>query len=347
MKLAFVTQRYMPEYTWETTRWSTPDEMLDAYALRSKNYGMIYELRADCYVIEDAHETGVHRMLKRLHPEGIAALYAKRKATPWRKVPWENYEVVITIDPCLTPELTARYPKILWCYYAGEHKAPDYKASCQAPYPGYDVFMDHVLRIKMPRPFRLPVSVPFPALASKRAFDDVLHYVKRDNGVFLDSRALRKEKNHRDALKRLSEQVGLPVRAPRPWNYAASYLEAARGNIESPRKYLERVKSCRYFVLMRGTKRGPSGLIGQAAIEAAACGCIVLSGHGRYPDRLCHLEGYIDPKNWNSVIERIKRLEADERLRAEVLAHQERKLKEQFWEYPMSILGELLERKRE
>ena len=98
MILAFVTQRYMPEYTWETTIWTqhTPGEVLDRFMLRSKNYGMVYELGADIYVIEDnahgisTHKTGVHEMLERIHPQGIAALYEARRATSWYDVPWGN-----------------------------------------------------------------------------------------------------------------------------------------------------------------------------------------------------------------------------------------------------------------
>jgi len=350
VKLAFVTQRYMPEYTWETTIWAehTPGEVLDRFMLRSKNYGMVYELGADVYVVADgASKTGVHEKLESLHPRGIAELYAAREAVEAEAVPWGAYDVAICIDPCLPAGLMARYPDTLWCYYAGEHMAPGYDDSCKAPLGGYDVFMDHVLRIRTPRPLALPCSVPFPALASARAFDAVLEPVERDNGAFLDSRALRKASDQKQARKRLQETLRVPVRAPEPWNYADSYQAAARREIMTPRAYLDELHRSRYFVLMRGTAEPVrSGLIGQASIEAAACGCIVLSGHGAYPDRLCHKIGYIDPTDWGSVARAIGALEGDEDLRADVLVHQAQKLEECFWDQPMDLLERLVELKR-
>lgn len=351
MKLAFVTQRYMPELTWETTLWAehAPGAVLDRFVLRSKNFSLVYELGADVYVVEDGpHRTGVHEMLARRHPEGIAALYATRKATPWQEVPWGTYDAVICIDPCLTPALMAGYPRVLWCYYAGEHMAPGYKQSCRSPLGGYDVFLDHVLRVRMPARLSLPCSVPFPALVSQQAFDAVLEPAGQDNGAFLDSRALRGATDQAAVREQLAERFGVPVRAPHPWDYADSYAAAAGRQIMPPRAYLDELRRSRYFVLMRGTIGGErSGLIGQAAIEAAACGCIVLSGHGAYPDLLCHELCYIDPDNWDSVMATIRVLERSADARAEVLAHQGRKLRECFWEQPMALLDELVRLKKE
>ena len=193
----------------------------------------------------------------------------------------------------------------------------------------------------------MPCSVPFPALVSRRAFDAVLEPVDRDNGAFLDSRALRGA-DQETVRKQLAGSLGVPVRAPEPWDYADSYAAAARRQIMPPRAYLNELRKSRYFVLMRGTadSKTASGLIGQASIEAAACGCVVLSGHGAYPDRLCHKVGYIDPNSWASVADTIRLLEADTDLRLEILAHQERKLQECFLEQPMVLLEELVRVKR-
>lgn len=350
MKLAFAKQRYMPEYTWSTTKWhnNTPDTILDNFMLRSKNYGMVIETEADIWILEDGkRKTGVHKHLESLHPKGIKALYQVQNAFRWESVPWHEYDAVICIDSFLEPEFMSKYPKILWCYYAGEHKAPEYRQSRGSPLHGYDVFMDHVLRVQHPIELGLPISVPFPALVSPKAFEAVLDITKQ-KAAFLDSRILRNDKNQNGTRQNLEKQLGVKILAPDAWNYKDSYYEAAHKHIMSPRAYLERVAKCRYFVLMRGSTdhKDSTSFVGQAAIEAAALGCIVFSGHGAYPNLLCHKETYINPGDMQTVATKIQMLEKDEGLRRKVVAHQHRRLKENFWDKPMALLEELIKIKQ-
>ena len=345
MRIAFAKQQYMPEYTWNTTIFkdNTPDSILDNFMLRSKNYGMIIETQADVFVLEDGkRKTGVHQMLEKIHPDGIKALYKMQRAKDQYTVHWQDYDAVICIDSFLDESLMKKYPGVLWCYYAGEHKAPEYRDSKKSPLFGYDVFMDHVLTVKHQKQISLPVSVNFPALVSRKAFENVIDTTKQD-AVFLDSRVLRTYSNQAEGKLKLSQDFGVKVYAPDEWDYKNSYYEAAHRHIMPPRAYLERMAKCKYFVLMRGTREaGKPSFIGQAAIEAAALGCIVLSGHGSYPDKLCHKDGYIDPKNMTSVIRIIKKLQQDDRLCKEIIAHQYKKLKENFWDKPMMLLENLV-----
>jgi hypothetical protein len=342
MKIAFAKQRYMPELTWSTHKWDgSIDALIDNYLLRSKWFSFIAEVGADVFVVDDGeYETHVKRDYLKYHPRGIKALYDAQPAINVRDIRWGDYDAVISIDPIIDRDIIDKHPKILWCYYAGEHKVAGFSASCKKPRRGYDVFLDHTLHVSG-RKRSLPMSIPFPPLHSRKWAEAAFDVNRKNNAVFLDSRQIRHVRDIKAFKNRMEHWLGVPVAHPRPWDFANSYEEAARRRIMSTREFMGRLASCRYFLVNRG-----AGAIGQSIPEAASVGCIVLASSEIYSGKLCHPETRVSPQDYASAARTLSKLEADEGLRAEVLQHQHAKLAENFYRKPMAKLERLLEMKR-
>lgn len=342
MKIAFVKQCYMPEFTWSTHRWDGDiDALIDNYLLRSKWFSFIADVGADVFVVEDGeYETHVKRDYLKYHPKGIKALYGAQSAIDMHGIKWADYDVVISIDPIVDRDIIDKYPEILWCYYAGEHKVAGFSASCKKPRRGYDVFLDHTLHVSG-RKRSLPMPIPFPPLHSHQQAALAFDVQHKSHSVFLDSRQIRHTRDIRSFKAKMEYWLGVPVAHPRPWDFANSYEEAAKRHIMSTREFVGRLASCRYFLLSRGP-----GAIGQSIPEAASVGCIVLASGETYSKKLCHPEAMINPQDYASAARVLQKLEADKELRSEILRYQYEKLEANFYSKPMAKLDKLLEKKR-
>lgn len=342
MKIAFIKQRYMPELTWSSHAWDgNVDKLIGNYIIRSKWFSFIAETGADVYVVEDGkYKSHVYQYLEKTHPRGIKALYRAQEAVNMHDVPWAKYDIVISIDPIINKDIIDKYKKVLWCYYAGEHKVHGFSASCKGPRQGYDVFLDHTLSVDG-RKRSLPKSLPFPPLHSKKWSEAAFDIRRKSNSVFLDSRQIRDVGNMKAFKSKMEWWLGVPVAHPRPWDFDNSYEEAAKRNIMSVREFLGRLASCRYFLINRG-----QGAIGQSVPEAASVGCIVLASDETYAKKLCHEATKVRPLDYTSAAQVLSRLEGDEGLRETVLKHQYRKLAENFYRRPMAKLERCLEMKR-
>jgi len=183
------------------------------------------------------------------HPCEFGAQQPSRKYPAPSDINWSEYDVVICENPFLEAELTRQFPKTLFCYYDHERFWTYYQTHVTGkPYDeAYDLHLDHV---EGPREFtHLPQTVYFP-------------YVPGQGSVYQSKTSLLTDG------RTLGENPQL----------SALGLVSVSGRLNAA-EYFEKLAGCRYFVYVRNFFDGS----GQAAIEAAAQGAIVIGYHWARP----------------------------------------------------------------
>jgi len=345
MRFAIVKQRYVPGYTWRSHRWDNPKSVIGDFMLRSKNFGLLFHTEGDVWVVEDwPYTSHMHQRLKDHQPAALDALRTAQEAVPIDAVPWDEYDVVISVDPILPRYLFRKYPRVLWTYYAGEHKCGDWTGD--KPRYGYDLFLDHTFDGMAPegnKSNKLPAVAHWPMVASAKSFQSVVSYKQRGQRLFLDSHGIRHIQDLDAYRAKLEEQFGMEVTHPQPWDFSRSFMAVAQRQMWSTRRYLQEVARCRYAWIPRQDE-----YIGQAAPEAAALGCIVLADYrATYPAMLCHpVTLMIDGSDTEEAARIVQALEDNEQLRRDARAYQDKRLLEHFQRRPLDVLGHYVRVKR-
>jgi hypothetical protein len=342
MRVCILKQPYVTELTWSTQRWSNARELLDNYVLRSQNFGLVCETRADIWVLKDGpYASDIYTRLLITAPEAVEALYRSHAARRWDEVPWTEYDVVISLDPIVPQGLIAEHPEILWCYYEQEHTMGSFARSARSPHGRYDLFLNHALTSSHYRTLRLPASVNFPYVYSRRAFAEVISVAKREC-VYLDSHCVRGVSDLEALRSDLEAKFGIEVDHCRPWDFDNSYKCVGDKLTSSTSEYLNQLGSCKYFLLNRGGVG-----VGQSAPEAAALGVIVLPDRGQiYSRYMCHPETRVEPRNFDSAAAAIRKIQGSRDLQQEIVEYQFERVERFFLEGPLSVLRACLELKR-
>lgn len=343
MKVCILKQPYVTEFTWSTHRWSNAQELLDNFVHRSQNFGLVCETKADIWVVEDGkYVSDTYANLLIRVPDAVEALYRSHTTHSWNEVPWQEYDVVISLDQIIPDQIITQYPEILWCYYEQEHVMASFRVSANQPYGKYDLFLNHELSSSTFSTTYLPRSINFPYLCSSQVFSQVVSSEKQDC-VYLDSHCIRGISDLKQFRVELRQKFGINVTHSKPWNFNNSYRSVGDKEPSSTQEYLNQVASCKYFLLNRG---GPSQ-IGQSAPEMAALGVILLSDRlQRYSHYLCHPEAWVKPRDFDSAAEVIRKIQDNRDLRREILEYQYEKVQDFFLDYPLKVLHQCLEIKR-
>lgn len=327
MKAAFLKSGASSTFaTWESLLWSGPERLLHTFRFKSKLFSLLVELQADIWVV-----SGGEKVDGTFCSDFSREMVKKHKTVPIDKVPWNEYDIVISVLPFVPNKIIKAHPEILWAYLSIGHTSKPHHQSLGKVLGGCDLFLNHALvrgELK-----GLPQSIPFPFPTNYRLLRELVQPTN-EPAVFLDTRL-----TEREPLSWFKKRCKLPIRcSPEP---ASSRKKILAGKFTRTREYLEALGSCKYFLL----SRKPS-FIGQAALEAAALGLIVISGSGVYPSTLCHKRCLVNPNNPRRGLNAIKGIEKDVGLQEEILAHQDAVLQDVFWERPLAVLREALEMKR-
>ncbi|MBN2272084.1 MAG: hypothetical protein JXN61_15830 [Sedimentisphaerales bacterium] len=342
MKICIVKQSYVTEFTWESVRFTSARELLDKFILRSQNFSLLAGLRGDVWVVEDgAAISDTHRNLIDRAPRAIEALYKSHKAVSWSDIPWHEYDVVLSADQIIPDDIIRQYPDILWCYFEQEHTLPSFAKSAQKPDGAYDLFLNH--HLSSPSELKnLPQSIAFPYTSNPDIMRELLSPARKPV-VFLDSHMIRDRlENIEDAAAEYEKKCGLPVKYPRPWDFANSYECVGRKLTKKTSEHLAEMAGCRYFLLVR------RGGIGQGAIEAASMGLIVISDSNEIYSRLvCHPACFVRPMNYDDALAKVKSIESAPGLQEQIRQFQDKALREHFWNKPVEVLRKGLRMKRD
>jgi len=157
LKVAILKQRYDVFGPWRSEKYDSdhPFDVLKKWPSKYSYLEMTHLLNADWFVLPFCHDSKILRQKIDYHQQTIDD---NMESLPLVDVPLDNYDVVITLDPILRPP---RNTGTLYAYFQNEHHYTEYSNSLSAPLPGYDLFLDHMLKAPVWL-YDLPQSVAFP-----------------------------------------------------------------------------------------------------------------------------------------------------------------------------------------
>jgi len=347
VKTAIIKQLLDVFGPWSSIKWSdtTPLGLFDIWPGKALYWELTCMLQADWYIVPVSLEGAYLRDAIKKQP-GRAQMVQKftKNVTEVAAIPFENYDLVITIDNIL--DVPPGLPN-LFAFYAQEHWDPIYAHSLRRPLNGYDLFLAHML--DAPGEFRgLPQSVSFPYLHDPAVIRPVFSPPRQDI-TWMDWRTVVTLTNQpldsswspqTDAtLLRAQETLGLPVRCGSA-SKSKSYFIADEPSWGDAADYTRALAECRYYIAL-----GRLAGAGQGLAEAAALGCLCIGQSDRaYHRLLCHPKFLLD--DLFDLPARLQLLRQSSDLQQEVLAHQDRNLILHFRDRPLALLHQALQMKR-
>jgi len=268
---------------------------------------LITRLHADIAIVSDAHTLEC-----RAWKEGIRmGMDAKRRIAEAYEaarepslaaeccllgdIPWDSYDIVISVYVSVPRSVIAKHPGILWCYYVVD-PCPSFLVSKHFfPMFGYNVFLNQNLSPGAPgkdtlsrfRRYR-KASINFPYTAIDRDTISRTYPVQCQEGVLVDIRSYgRSTPQQLRALSRFGTVSGgrVPVG-----------------------EFMRQLAGRKYFVAL---DPGPIHFRGNPLVEASSAGCLILVPRGMnvmYKQLIlpeCLHDGFDD------LVEKLTALEAD------------------------------------
>jgi hypothetical protein len=343
MKVAMVKQVLDICGPWSSVRWrdTTPEGLFDFWPARALYWEIACLFQADWFIIPQQQTTDYTRwaVLNHTGHEELVRKYTRGVVEP-REIPFDDYDLVITIDAILDVPSGA---KPLFAYYAAEHKDRHYVESRQTPLRNYDLFLDHMMEASGNLK-SLPQAIAFPYLHDLDTCRSLFGQ-ERDDVIAIDWRTLTTltlagiDEPWSDAAeaaaKRVEEVLGLPLR------FGGNVFRGVYGVNDPPhwgdaRHFLETISNCKYYV-----SGGRISGAGQGVPEAATLGCICIGQKDKvYHRMICHPDCLSE-----SLIEMpkiVRRIVNSPDKHEEILAWQERALREDFVRKPIAILEEAI-----
>lgn len=158
LKVAIVKQRYDVFGPWRSEKYDLvhPLNVLNKWPSKYSYLEMTHLFQADWFVLPFCHDSKNVRQKIDFHQQTFDGNmeYMSHVAD----VPLDDYDVVISLDPILRPPLNGT---TLYAYFQNEHHHGEYTQSIRNPLPGYDLFLDHMMKAP-PWVYDLPQPVAFP-----------------------------------------------------------------------------------------------------------------------------------------------------------------------------------------
>lgn len=280
LKVAIVKQSYDLFGPWRSEGWNASDPLrvLQKWPSRYLYFEMTHLLKADWYVLPFCHDSKNVRQRLDKHQQTIDDnMEHLLKASD---MPTDDYDVIISLDPILRPP---RGSKTLYTYYQNEHHHNEYTQSLRAPLPGYDLFLDHML--KGPAwVYNLQQPVAFPYVRDPFIARQICS-LERSDAVWFDKRFIMmlthgSESFHRGGFEDTILLLEQRLKAKVTFRYADYENIIGWGD---PHDYMREMSGCSYYVNLIACGAG------QGLCDAASLGLICF-GSPRLPyhKAICH-----------------------------------------------------------
>jgi len=176
-------------------------------------------------------------------------------------VPWNNYQMVISLDIAIPLRIRRRHPDILWVYFPVDPGTPTAKTARRTPPEGFDVTLTHLHRRFPVRPNLGPQSIDCPySFQSPYSWQSVWPEPTERNGIMVEGKTAAKlEPGQLAAIGHFG-----PVRRP-------------QGSVS---KVAQDLLASRYYLSLYGNP-----LTGNGQIEAIMAGCLSLGDPRTYVQR--------------------------------------------------------------
>lgn len=302
--------------------------------------GLLVDLRADYWILKEdsAPECSVWTEKIAKDPDPRPDAYRAMKdevpapgfhssfgqfAVGVDEVPWESYDLVVSMDISVPFRIVARTRRPIWAYLPGDPGVPTAKRSLRKPPGNYDLSLTHSFRRFPVRPNLGPWTVEFPytflrQATWRRIFPSDPETLRQGTMVEHQTEELLSP-----AERELLRAVG-PIRRP-------------EGSIQDVADRLNR--SLFYF------RCGGGAIVGNGLVEAAAAGCVAFGNHREFVSRSLFSHANLCVTRIQGV-EKIRRLNAEPKNLARLQSLQGW-LVDQFCFYrPLRDIGKIWEKKR-
>ena len=304
MRIALVRQDVYSDLYCCNPKMSGP-EIVRHSVRRTGPAGLLVDLHADYWVVKEdaAPECAIWTEKIANDPDPCAQTYRAQKDRPpgagfvncfsdyavkVDEIPWDRYDLVVSIDISVPFRIIQRSRRPLWAYLPGDPGVPTAKRSLQEPPGNYDISLSHSFRRHSVRPSLGPRTVEFPYTFLRRGSWDKIFprsQTERRRGTMVEHQT---EKLLSDPERQKLQGIG-PLRRPE-----GSILDVA-----------ERLNRSAFYFRCGG---GP--IVGNGIVEAAASGCLAVGNAREFVNRslFCH------PNVWftrEAGIDRILELASD------------------------------------
>jgi len=204
------------------------------------------------------------------------------------EVPWERYDIVVSVDVSVPERILRAHPRILWVTLPADPGTPTAKAGWKRPPFSWDVNLTHLHRRFPVRPGLGPRTLECPySLQSPQTWTEIFGPAEKlpRSGCFLETQTHAALDSDGLAELQTLGPVGRPL---------GSLPDVARTLLAS-----------RYYVQMTG---GP--LTGNGQIEAVMAGCLAVGNPASYVQRSLFLPG-LEVDSRPSLLALLRGLEAD------------------------------------
>ena len=280
LKVAILKQRYDVFGPWRSEKYDRahPLDVLNKWPSKYNMLETTHLFQADWFVLPFCHDSKLVRQKIDLHQQTFDdnMEYIRNVSD----IPLDDYDVVITLDPILRPP---RNSSTLYAYFQNEHHHSEYTQSVRNPLPGYDLFLDHMMKAPawvyaLPQPvaFSYPRD-PFVARGMSTG--------QRTDGIWFDKRFVMmlthgNEISHRGGFEgtiaSLEKRFGARVTFRN-----LDFEDMTRWG--DPLDYMREMSACSYYVNLIACGAG------QGLCDAASLGLICFgSAKLPYHKAVCH-----------------------------------------------------------
>ncbi|HEY4744704.1 MAG TPA: FkbM family methyltransferase [Desulfuromonadaceae bacterium] len=336
LKVAIVKQACDVFGPWRSERYDVADplKVLQKWPSKYSYLEMAHLFQADWYVVPFCHDSKNVRQKIDYHQQAFDDHVENVRHID--EVPIDDYDVVISLDPILRPPGNG---KVLHAYFQNEHHHTEYARSLKGPLPGYDLFLDHMLRAPA-WVYDLPQPVAFPYPRSPYHVRNACKGQK-NAAVWFDKRFVMMLTHGNEAADRggfdatvmfLEQRLGMPI--------VCRYL-----NFEDmtrwgdPYEYMQEMSACTYYVNLIACGAG------QGLCDAASLGLICFGTPNLpYHQAVCHpvcLCRDLSELEW-----KLSLVRGSTGLQQEIIVWQDAALSDRLVGQPLRLLQAAVEKKR-
>lgn len=344
LRMAFVKQDVYQDLYVVPASEHTPSAILFSSMGRVGPIGLMADLGADFYIVEEEFEIetqiyrkvvpGLSRYFRLLKTETLDKIPGQEFKRPGSPVPqgeyavradsvdWGQYDVVISVNVSLPTGLVRRYPQTLFAYMIGEANMATHKARF-----GYDVTLNQMAR-GIVAEGRGEVDFPYTFLRGDTLFR-IIHA------------ALGREPERKGVFMEINSTKERPVRhVPDHFRPLVDAGQPVRLHRQLIRENLTAIYDSKYFVKMGGRP-----IRGNSVAEAISLGTLAVMDSRE----VTHRELIIpecDVRTMDDVLALVRRCEADPGYYAALVRKQQAVLDDFFFRCPLQSLANALDEKR-
>ena len=337
LKVAIVKQTCDVFGPWRSERYDVarPWNVLKKWPSKYCYLEMTHLFQADWYVVPFCHDSKNVRQKIDYHQQTFDDNVENVRHI--EEVPVDDYDVVISLDPILRP---SGNDKTLFAYFQNEHHHTEYARSLKGPLPGYDLFLDHMLRAPA-WIYDLPQPVAFPYPRSPFSVRNVYPPGQKIDAVWFDKRFVMMLTHGNEAADRggfettmmsLEQRFGTRI----VFRYL-NFEDMTRWG--DPYEYMQEMSTCAYYANLIACGAG------QGLCDAASLGLICFGTPNLpYHRAICHpvcLCRDLSELEW-----KLSLVRGSAGLQQEIIAWQDAALSDKMVNQPLRLLQSAVEKKR-